>query len=83
LRWVEDHNVLVALKIADIEGEKLVDSVNHHRGDEAGVMGVLATDLVLNNQPLLLRENGRSVVKEPEKSLEAGEFGMSLSRHKP
>ena len=57
-----------------VEGEKVGNTVNGHGRDESRVVGILATYLMGEDEPLPLGEDGGRVRKDREKDLYAGEF---------
>src|SRR5438046_2330411 len=79
---VQDRDSLEPPKVRDVEGKDTADSVNHHGGYEAGVVGVLSADLILRDQLLPLGKEGRGLVKDLEKTLEAIQFLLRLERCK-
>lgn len=48
--WMDYSQVGVALKMTDVEGENTIESVGLSSGYKAGVMGLLASYLVINNE---------------------------------
>src|SRR5690349_16184803 len=54
------------LEVVGIEGEKMGNAVGEHDGDQAGIMNVLAFDLVGADQITPMVKNGRCVVQKQE-----------------
>ena len=58
-----------AFEVAVVEGEKMRDAVNQHRGDEVSVVSLLADDSVTNYKPFPFGEDFVSVGEDHEKIL--------------
>ncbi len=69
---------LVALKVADMEGENPAESVNHHSRYQTGVVGVLSLDLILDHQLLPLWKDNGSIIQERKKRFEPREYRSFL-----
>src|SRR5438132_6101113 len=77
-----DHDALVALEILDVEGKELRQTEHVHGGNQSGIVGVFADNLMNDDQPLPLGQDGGNIVKQHEQLFELGNFSRSRIRRK-
>ena len=63
-----------------VEGKKVRNAVNGHRGNEPGIVSVPAHDPVCRNKPLPFGKDSRRVSKEWEERLDADQLRRCLGR---